>query len=260
MLYIGIAVVAVAAVLIAFVSAAVFWMAKNVSRNAKKKTTELISAYDKLIEKKSDELEYVKAEIAVLDAEKKLKESSAVYHGPEEESAPAVFGGSALLTKLNAADYQDGTLFGNYKLIKKSFDISPAEVLRSLDLKGNAGGGFATQLLADLDYDTVYRLSLLPSETQKEVLGSELKAEAGKIFADYVSTHNSFTAIDFYENLKLLASNESVKTKLYVAEGTDVAGVPEDVEIIVDDSICEGFMIEHDNKVYDYCIKEKEIG
>jgi len=256
MLYAYIGVALLLGLLIGFVSLSVMWLSKRVSADIKSKTVELISSYDALLEKRSRELS---------DLEELLLSKAAAAAAPvsstKENTATAEFSDFAVLNiveRIGNASYLDSQTGGVYRSIRSSFDAKPEEVLKKLLPSAQFVSGAASRLLSSLPFDTVYSLSTLSEADQLSILRESLDEEGLKLLENHQNRHSHFRAIDFYDDLKAAAEMEPQPPKLYVSPVYS-GGCPEGVELIVDPDICEGFQIEVDNILYDYCIKEREL-
>ena len=121
-------------------------------------------------------------------------------------------------------------------------------------------GGPAARLLKCLDYDTVYRLSTMFPEEQINILRETLPTEGITLLEAYIERNRTFCALRFYDHLQALADAEPKPIRLRVPAGmAPVQMMRAGVEIIPDEEICEGFQMEADRVLYDYCIKAKEL-
>lgn len=258
MLYAYVGAAAVVGLLIGFVLLCVIWISKKVSAGIRAKTIDLVSAYDDLLESRSRELAEMEEKIRQYQNTSKANESSAVTVQEGECVTPS----SSLLNaaeRIGAAAYRDATVGMTYQKIKGAFQVEPEEILKQLqgETGGNAAGP-ATLLLAQLPYDTVYQLSTLSGERQCQILQESLNDGGLALLNDYQATHRTFSAIGFYDYLQAVAAMEPQPPRLRVSP-LDKRAYPDGVEVIVDPDICEGFQIEFNNTLYDYCIKGREL-
>lgn len=258
MLYAYIGAAAVVGLLIGFVLLCVVWISRKVSDGIRMRTIDLISAYDTLIEIRSRELAEAEEKIKQCRNGLEAAEPVAVPSQSSECAAPSGFILNAA-ERIGAAGYRDAAIGGTYQKIKNAFRTDPTEVLQSLQKaveKQTAGP--ATTLLSVLPYDTVFRLSTLPGEEQSQILQESLSDDGLALFHNYQAVHKQFSAIGFYDYLQSTAAMEPQPPRLRVSP-LDRGVYPEGVEVIVDADICEGFQIEFNNTLYDYCIKGKEL-
>ncbi len=266
-----IAAAAVIGLLIGFVALSVLWLKKTVLKNIRSKTLELISVYDELLEEKSSKLREIEKQAARRNAQDKAQQeeqSKLKFRHVSEEAGKAGKAGnhsirSLRLTKQAGADsYRDPMLGSLYRKLRESFSFNPDEIIQILKESGTQKDESpARKLLKELNPDTVYRLSSLEPETQLDILRESLGTEETKLLDEYMQKHKSFGALDFYDYLLFKADTEN---------GAAILSVPGSIckssmklgstTILPDDEICEGFQLEEDNILYDYCIKARELG
>ncbi len=258
-----IAAAAVIGLLIGLVTLSILWLRKTVLRNIRSKTVGLISVYDELLERKSRKLADAGTQG---EAETDRAAASAAEDAaPARQPAAAPLRASELLgmaERSGGAVYRDRAIGGIYLKIRENFSFRMDEILPLLaDTAETANEGPACRLLKELKYDTVYRLSTMLPEEQKEILRETLPADGVRLLDDHLRSHPSpFSVLNFYDQLRDLADAEPKGVFLRVPRGS----APERVEcggvvVIPDDEICEGFQLEEGQILYDYCIKEREL-
>lgn len=257
MLYAYIGAAVVVGLLIGFVLLCVIWISRKVSDGIRIKTIDLVSGYDSLLEKRSRELAEIEERIS--------QQTSSTEDRPAAEPSQApvctVSGGSILnaAERIGTAVYRDTTVGQTYQKIKGAFHLEPTATLQSLQkAAGPQAAGAATLLLSELPYDTVYQLSMLPGDEQSNILRESLSGSALSLLNDYQAAHEAFSAIAFYDHLRALAAMEPQPPRLRVSP-LDRGTYPDSIEVIIDPDICEGFQIEFNNTLYDYCIKGREL-
>lgn len=258
MLYAYIGAAAVIGLLIGFVLLCVIWISRKVSDGIRAKTLDLVSAYDALLETRSRELAEAEAKLRRCQGTSQAGDSAGFSPPAAEGTAP---GGSILnaAEKIGAAAYRDAAVGQTYQKIKGAFRLDPGGILQSLrESAGARQVGPATALLEELPYETVYQLSTLPGETQRQILRESLNDGALALLEEYQAAHRAFSAIGFYDYLKAAAAMEPQPPCLRVSP-LDQGVYPDDIKVIVDPDICEGFQIEFNNTLYDYCIKGREL-
>lgn len=258
MLYAYVGAAAVVGLLIGFVLLCVIWISKKVSDGIRMRTIDLVSAYDTLLETRSREL---------AEAEEKIKQYQKIpaekvtAEGHTQDAEYTVPSGPILnaAERIGTAAYRDAAIGRTYQKIKNAFQTEPTEILRALEEEGGGRSvGPATRLLSELPYDTVYQLSTLPGEEQSQLLRECLNNDALALLDDYQMTHKTFSSIGFYDYLQAVAAMEPQRPRLRVSP-LSRSVYPDGIEVIVDPDICEGFQIEFNNTLYDYCIKGREL-
>ena len=257
MLYAYIGTAAVIAILVGSVTLCVIWLSKKISTGIREKTVDVLSAYDVLLEKRSREL-------AQLEEAIRQKSLSAPETIPVQKSADpsGTMADTALVNaaeRLAAASYRESTVGQTYRKIRNTFQYDPRQILAQIPEAAQAlQPGPATRLLAELSYNTVYRLSTLAGEDQLQLLEETLEGDSLQLLKEYCGRNAQFRIIEFYDYLQAAAALEPQRPRLRVAPGYR-GSVPEGMELVTDPDICEGFQIEVAGSIYDYCIKGREL-
>ena len=254
--YIG-AAVAVGA-LIGLTALSVSRIANQVTENVRERSVYLLSFYDELIRQKREKLQEIEQKIEEKGGEIEERAVTAAQ-GAESASAP-VADVMKTIEQISSSEYMDSTAASAYRQIRKGFSRDVLKTLDSLNISPEGRGeGRATKLVNSLSGDSIYKLSVYPQEVQQELLEEILQGEDLELLDEYKGNTKSFNAIGFYDWLKSRAASEPGRIKLYVSKTEEAGEYPDYVDVTVDEDICEGFIIEADNTVYDYCIKGKEI-
>ena len=259
-LYVGAAIIV--GLLIGFVALSVKIVAEKVSASIRERAAELLSTYDKLVEKKSKELR--KLNSAVDRKTKELEElggTAADIASAQDPSGDAAANAGYVLNvaeMMGSASYQDPRTGAVYQKIRSNFNHDPLRVITEV-VPGVGEKGPATKILEQLSYDTIFKLSALSEEQQLEVLDESLDYEGRLLLHDYAAKTKKFQAIAFYDHLLNLSQSEPQTVKLKVSPHQRLPLLPSGVEVEVDEDICEGFEIEANNNLYDYCVRKSEI-
>jgi len=251
----------VVALLIAFVALSVRLVAQRVSRGIRLRASELLATYDEILEKKSIELRKLNSIVIRKKEELRKLEERNEQKPQYEESRDAAADPAYLLNvaeKIGNAQYQDSRIGGVYQKIRSAFSKDPLDVIREL-VPGVGEKGSATLLLEQLSFDTVYQLSALPEYQQVEVLSETLDEKGRKLLEEFMAGRKTFGAIAFYDYLKSRALQEPQPVVLRVPSSFSVGWLPSSVVVVTDDGICEGFQLEANNQLYDYCVRKSEI-
>ena len=261
MIFTWIAVALVAGLLIGFVTLSVVWTARTVNKNIRDRSLELLSTYDALLEDRSRELEALRRELERAREElasiKEAEEPAAVRTTEETAGpSPAIFLRTA--ERISTTAYQDTGAGEVYRKVREEFATRPDAVLAQLPLEPKPA--LAEGVFGSLDHGTVFRLSTLPEDEQLALLDELLPDGEHALLADYVASHPRFDAISFYDEMYARAAEESGRVVVRVADAYAASLCPPDVQVEVDESICEGFQVETGTVLYDYAIKTGEIG
>ena len=257
-LYIGAAVVV--GLLIGFVALAVKQVSQKVTANIRDRAAELLSSYDRLIERKSRQLKKVAEELSDRQDElQELDSAAGIVEGGQ--SGNGTGDPSYVLNvaeKMAMAPYQDPRTGMVYQKIRTNFTRDAMEIIREI-VPDMGGKGPATALLEQIDYDTVYKLSAMSSEDQEDIMRESLNEECIGLLDEFMAKKKKFQAIEFYDFLAGKAMAEPQAVRLKVSPNQNIPYLPEGVDVVVDEDICEGFEVEADNKLYDFCVRKSEI-
>lgn len=257
MLYAYIGVALIIGLLIGFVTLSVVWLSKRVTADIRSKTVDVISTYDRLLDSRRSELAELEEKLRA------AKESVPVAEQPEpvvqeKQDLPA----AAVLNvakRIGDAAYVGTGMTETYRKIRAGFTQTPMEALARIPQSArDKKSGAATRLLSELNYETVFKLSILSGEEQLTLLKSVLNPEGCALLDEYTAAHRHFKAIGFYDWLTGKSEAEPHTPVLRVSPEYN-GEIPDGVRVQTDADICEGFQIEADNVLYDYCIKGKEL-
>ena len=247
-----IAAAAVVGVLIGFVVLSVTWLKKTVAKNIRSKTTELISVYDDLLEEKSRELAALEAKQATIPQQ---SVSSREPETAQAEAVAATLPASEMLgmaERSGGAVYRDDTVGKTYLKIRENFSFRMEELLAAVSDVPKTQSSVAGRLLEQLDYDTIFHLATMDANDQCAIFGGRLPESRPCLWAALRQ--------EFYDHLRALADAESKAVRLRVpAAAANTQTAQAGVEIVPDEEICEGFQMEADQVLYDYCIRAKEL-
>ena len=261
-----IAAAAVIGLLIGFVALSVLWLKKTVLKNIRSRTLELISVYDELLEEKSKSLKELEKQAAKAASKSREQTESSLSAGQELKNARdakrSALSPSGMTKQVSADSYRDPRLGGLYRKIRESFSFNPDEIIQILtESKLMERENPAGKLLKELNPDTVYRLSSLEPETQIGILRESLGQEEAELLDNYMQKHKKFAALEFYDYLLFQADAENENAVLSVPKSALSHSLKlGNVTVLPDEEICEGFQLEEDNILYDYCMKARELG
>ena len=256
MLYAYIGTAAVIAILVGSITLCVIWLSRKISTGIREKTVDILSTYDVLLEKRSREL-------ALLEEAILQKSGSAAESSAQVSAAASSTGADAsvvnIAERLASVSYRESAVSQTYRKIRDTFHYDRRLVLAGFPEELLVvQPGPATTLLADLPYDTVFRLSVLDSADQLSVLEETLSGESLRLLKEFCGKHATFRIIEFYDYLQAMASLEPQRPRFRVSPGYR-GDVPDGLELFVDPDICEGFQIEVAGSIYDYCVKGREL-
>ena len=261
-MYAYIAVALVIGLLIGFATLAVMWLARAVGVSVRKRTLDLISAYDDLLEERSRELALLTEQARVLQQPVPVSASDTAEKEEAEESGLDRASLLGTVERIASTEYRDRAAVRLYRKIREGFVFSPSEALARMPREqAEPVPGPASQMLEALSFETVFSLSTLPSEEQLRLLQETLQPAQWNLVEQYQTRKKGpFDSLGFYAFLRETAGAEPHPPVLYVAPALQCSGIPPQVQVKEDPSICEGFVLEAGDRIFDYCIKNREIG
>lgn len=154
--------------------------------------------------------------------------------------------------------YRNADFKEDYKAVKENMDFSKQEIIKdviSSEQKSNSDSA-VIELVRDFDFDTIYQLSTLQSDEQREVLKASLTEEQLVVLNDYLSFKSgAFSCIDFFDYVAQLAKRQD--PNFYVKTGwsnDSFEHIGDNVVTVHDKDITEGLKIVYKDKLYDYSI------
>lgn len=260
MIYVYIGAALLVALLIGLTSLSIIWLSKRVNAGLKSKSIELLSSYDIKLEEKAIELAKIQEglESKAKTIENNNNTQTVIIKEDNNDSSQYDFLNA--IQRVGSTTYREKEVFDIYRKIKNSFVASPENVSRVLDeIKLESNNNNSKKVLQELNYETVYELSTLPVDTQKELLKECFDEDGIKLLNEYELTHDNFSALAFYDFLKEQSDDLNNTPIVYVSNYDIDKKYPNNIVVRADNSICEGFVVKVGNKVYDYSIKENEM-
>ncbi len=162
------------------------------------------------------------------------------------------------------APMQKQDFFADYLKIRSAFQENPARVLKEFP-KEFASGEKVTQykeMQEKLSFDTVYKISCLQEEQQKEVLREVFSEEERAILDQYeASLLFPFSVTEFvlYLKAKCRELDDTVYLFAREPERLGLSATSEQLKLCKDENLCEGFQIMQGNRLYDYGLRSSEM-
>lgn len=261
MVFKWIAIAVVVCLMMGFVLVSVIWTAQVVSRNIRKRTIDLLSFYDGVLEQRGREISRREKQI-----EEKLEAASttvaAVQEIPASSEAEPVNPSSFLKAaeQICLTDYQTEGMSEAYRRIRQNFAAPTPQFVQELSGKTVQNMDTRARRILDiLPFDAVYELSSLPESDQLSLLRETIPADVRSFLEEYVESAGRFDAIAFYDAVRSAAQSQQCEPVLHVS-AHDAGQYPEGIKVTVDEGICEGYQYELGNVLYDFSIKTGEIG
>ena len=249
------AVLIIMVLLIGFVVLILRSLAASAGVRIRQDMRRMLGSYDRLVEEKGRALKALQEEYAAVEAAlEKLVASSMEKQAPAEDVPVEQAIGAASVP--SAAAYRAAAFGQGYGTIRDQFRLSAEEeqyivdqVLEEMEDVSAGRGKLASALREKLSFDTIFRLAQLPGDEQLELLDSSLEDEDWTLLRDYWEEHDDkpFDVMAFCNWLDVLTQLEG---EAVIVRGEDSIG----------GQICEGIQVIAGNRLYDYSIKEKEIG
>ncbi len=212
--------------------------------------TRLLQSYDKLVEKKTEQVRRLQAEKEALEAalESQPEPAAAVPQAQETAYGTASIPPSAAYrTSVFGEGY--GAIRDKFRMSEQEQDFIVEQVLRETRDEMEGRGALASRLREKLSFDTVFRLSQMSGREQLELLDTTLDDQDWTLLRDYwdgCGEDAEFSVTAFCDWLDSVAMLES---DAVVVRGSGAAG----------EALCEGIQIVVGNRLYDYGINEREI-
>lgn len=256
MLYIFLAVMAVLLVMNVFMLLVLRQMAGATGRQIEKDAGRLFGVYDEMLEEKGRELEALQLQEAELL--ERIREQELALEPAKALPAPSFNGAPAV-----PARFQDRCFTEMYGKVKESFSVSGEELAEELKNSRDpespaqeARRKTLEEMRRLLDFDSLYRIAILPPAQQKQVLSGIFQGEDGAIWQEWQSASGNGGVLGFSDWLdhELVLLDRSVVIKAPAAQlAKGKAGRP-DVRWEADPSICEGVRLLYQDRLYDYSV------
>ena len=246
--------------LICFSVLAILWLSRVVTNSIKKRTVELFSTYDDILEEKArtfnEQISQEKnTEIPTKNEFSTINNNfkDNCFENKENEH-------ENISMKLLSSSYRDENVGNIYKKIRYGFDAKPEIELSKIQFENDSQESvIADSILSSFSFESFYKLTSLSATEQLAVLKDVFSSEQISLLDDYYQHSKNFSIISFYNYLNDIKDRGQNKPVLHVSSSLDVSNVPKNTRVIVDPDILEGFTIETGNKIYDYSIKTREI-
>ncbi len=221
---------------------------KHINRMVKRTVAESLSVYDRIIEKKEQEIEQLNEQ---LDTPQLVEHSisAAAFSAPQADIS--------LDQLVKKKTYADLDFFKNYEYVKETFKFDYQSILKAF-VKAADGRTEKTpvmELSQALTPEVQFNLLSLSKEEQIDFLRQILTSEHEGIINDYLAEHDSFDILEFCEYLEWLSKNED--NRIIVRMGypdQSIADISENICLEKDAAIVEGMKIIYHNVLYDYSI------
>ena len=164
------------------------------------------------------------------------------------------------IPEVKAAKYKNLDFKDDYYYMRKFTQLDRNEAVRVVKAaqSGVENDDYRVyqELLAMLDFDTVYKISLLDNWEQEEILRAEMSEEQLSILDSYLSeTQRALDIIGFHE---FLEEQNSLNDPTYYIHtgvgGDDFNTLGDDINTVTDSDISEGIKVIYKNKLYDYSL------
>ncbi|GEM_PF-6827293 len=228
----------------------------------------LLKSYDQIIDEKTKEIHGLELERqdllnSMAGTKKSLNSFNAMQSAPL--NAEGGYGKVGSVPILQVAQYRPEDLKEGYKAIRNSFGLSKAErkeliekAVQNAVSRHNGRGDAARKLYEALDFDTIYKLGTMDDAEQLEALKGAMDSDEKGLLDDYLQSYGeySFDIADFRDWLRDLETLEGSRVSVRCGD----AEICQEEGLEYDETIFEGIQVRVGNQLYDYSIKEREIG
>ena len=165
--------------------------------------------------------------------------------------------------KIKQGSYRDSDFTANYRHIRQSFDFDREACVRSVaaSLPPHDPAEACRALLGRFSLEDTYQLSTLEAEQQLGILADVLNAQEADIVKQYSAGAERF---EFYEFLAWLESRVfELSGEVIVRTGRQdesYDGIDRRVRTEYDQNVCEGIYIVTGGRIYDFSLRDREIG
>lgn len=250
MLYIVIAVLIILVVMNLFMVLVLRQMVLSTGKQIEKDAVRLFSAYDGIIEKKSQKLRQLEEE---LEEKKQNQKMESTFR--QEEASTRASGEACVVT----GRYRDETFCSDYQMVKENFCTDPGEILKRIQKelpRENRTLAVIDGILEKFSFDICYEMLTLSEEQQDQILNEFLEPDEQALREAYIRETGIRQLQPFYQ--WLLAQKRMLDQSIELRVGTSLRKRAEELEDQAvpsyEPEICEGFQVKAGNRLYDYSI------
>lgn len=256
MLYLFIAVLAVLLIMNVFMLFVLRQMAGATGRQVEKDAGRLFGIYEEMLEEKSRQLEELCLEEEQIRERLKARELQQAASGEKGQTFAPVPPGKQ-------AEFHDASFARTYNRVKETFSMPVKEAAEQFcenipkeTEEQRSRRECLESIRAALDFDNLYRISILETTRQKRLLEEIFTGEQAGILKEWRESGQGTSVTDLSDwldvQLAFLAQTVVVKVSsagMQPKEQPDGPIVWEE-----DESICEGVKILYKDRLYDYSI------
>lgn len=248
-------VIIVVSVLIVVLSFLLYYIVKKTSLIMKNNFLNKVEKLDLLIEDKEQKVDDLNKTIA--EKQKEIEEIIKEYDKNNKNG----FSGNRKSDEIvlpKYADFDDGNVLENYKVIKKQFDFDPEKIVRIFLSKINESDEINYRTMNTIrsyfTYDIIYRISSFNSHEQKLIVLELLNDEEKKLLKNEF-TKSKFDIKNMIHNLDKLIIKKSPEIRVLVGnESLNFDHLDRRIKTVYDEKITEGIKIIYKGIIYDYSI------
>jgi len=214
-----------------------------------------MQTYDVLIQKKSSELQAIQKQI---DNEQSKLLSDMKLSKTMEQSLPGNFppANDRFRNIDFSEDYRnlkEGFIFDQEKMIREVYSSKEVQVENDINI-------LLAGLLEKFNFENVFKLSVLHSMEQLEVIREIISEEEDILLEDFIKQNREFSCLAFYQWLYVQKEVNEKQIRVRTAEkNINYSNLGESIKIEYDGNLCEGFQILTGNKLYDYGVRKCEL-
>jgi len=248
-------VIVVITALLIVLTTLIYYVIKRVNLLMKSIFLDKLSQLDFLSEEKENKISELNKEISLKEENINELESKIEEYKKFETKSKE---NDVILPKY--ADFEDGNLLSNYKIVKEKFDFNIEEILSKLvkENKSNINDEKKYLLYKNVKsyftYDVIYKLETYQKDEQYLLITNLLNNEEKKFLSKYL-VKEKFNLKKFISKIDELLIKSNPKIVVYVGDkNKNYNSIDSRIETIYDENIMEGFKIFYKGIVYDYSI------
>ena len=155
-------------------------------------------------------------------------------------------------------DFEDGNILYNYKVIKRSFNYNPVDVLNKFISNNSKDDILAYETIKRIrsyfSFDVIYKIGLYQPNEQLDIIKSLLDEKEFSIIEECIPK-GKFNLKKFVDKLdEQIIKKDPIIKVLVSNESENYNNLDKNVVTIYDSKITEGFKIVYKGVIYDYSI------
>lgn len=215
----------------------------------------MVSAYDEIINEKSEQLKKLNAKINSIQIVDEIKSTQEIKYSSLAKNVKTDF--------LLKTRYVDEKFPYAYKTVRNEFTLNNTEIINSLLHKisyKDENENIYSNIIKNISFDTFYNISTLDTDEQESIFREFFDSNEQSVLNQFILENKKFQSIKFYNYLKTMA--DMCDTTIYVRTSNpddNYNNLHKDIRTLYDPNLCEGFCVVSKEYLYDYSIGKMEI-